>query len=242
MKSHLNTIIMAAAILGGIFILANTYKNRNRGNDLISVTGLGSKDFASDLIVWNGVFTVMKPDLKEASTLLKQNQETVRAFLLGKGITDKQVVFSAVETDKSYQTQYDASGRSTDIFVGYRLSQSVEIESREVDKVERVSREITDLINQGIEIISYPPNYYYTQLTALKIEMVAAATEDARIRAEKIAEMSGADLGALRFAQMGVFQITAQNSTEEYSWGGSFNTSSRMKTANITMKLQFGVD
>jgi hypothetical protein len=38
---------------------------------------------------------------------------------------------------------------------------------------------------------------------------------------------------------MGVFQIVAQNSSEEYSWGGSFNTTSKRKTATITVKLDY---
>jgi hypothetical protein len=75
----------------------------------------------------------------------------------------------------------------------------------------------------------------------IKIEMISKATEDARIRAEKIAAYSNGELGALQSTKMGVFQITDQNSTENYSWGGTFNTSSRDKTASITMKLVYKV-
>jgi hypothetical protein len=71
--------------------------------------------------------------------------------------------------------------------------------------------------------------------------MISKATEDARIRAEKISEFSGGKLGKLESAKMGVFQITGQNSKEDYSWGGTFNTSSREKTASITMKLVYKV-
>ena len=41
---------------------------------------------------------------------------------------------------------------------------------------------------------------------------------------------------------MGVFQITAENSSEEYEWGGSFNTSSRRKTASVTIRLKYEID
>ena len=54
--------------------------------------------------------------------------------------------------------------------------------------------------------------------------MISKATEDARLRAEKIAEFSGGKLGKLESARMGIFQITGQNSKESYSWGGTFNT------------------
>ena len=109
-------------------------------------------------------------------------------------------------------------------------------------KIEQVSREITELLNKGVQFNSSPPRYYYTKLADLKIEMISKATEDARIRAEKIAENAGGTLGDLLSARMGVFQITGQNSGEDYSWGGAYNTSSKNKTASITMRLEYKVD
>ena len=105
-----------------------------------------------------------------------------------------------------------------------------------------MSREITELLNQGVELYSESPRYYYTKLADLKIEMISKATEDARLRAEKISEFSGGKLGKLESAKMGIFQITGQNSKEAYSWGGTFNTSSRKKTASITIKLDYKVN
>jgi len=109
------------------------------------------------------------------------------------------------------------------------------------EKIKKISREVTELLNQGVNFYSEAPRYYYIQLADLKIEMISKATEDARIRAEKIAAYSNGELGALQSAKMDVFQITGQNSTENYSWGGTFNTSSRDKTASITMKLVYKV-
>ena len=105
-----------------------------------------------------------------------------------------------------------------------------------------MSREVTELINSGIEFNSSEPRYYYTKLAELKLEMLAAATADAKSRAERIAKNAGGGLGSLRNAAMGIFQITGQNSNEEYSYGGNFNTSSKNKTASITARLEFGID
>lgn len=107
--------------------------------------------------------------------------------------------------------------------------------------MESISREVSELINLGIELDSYAPEYYYTKLAELKLRMIAEATQDAKARAEQIAENAGARLGDLKKSEMGVFQIIAQNSSEEYSWGGSFNTSSKNKTATITMKLIYKI-
>lgn len=242
MKNYLNSAIIALAAIIVAVIGTQAYKHRNRQADVINVTGLGSKDFKSDLIVWSASFSASNTDLKAASTTLEQHRDIVRKFLEGQGVNAKEIVFSSVNTEKQYDSWTDEQDRYHNEFKGYRLSQNVEIESKDVEKIEQVSRDVTNLINQGVEISSFPPAYYYTKLAELKIEMVAAATEDARTRAEKVAEKAGSSLGKLHNAQMGVFQIIAQNSNDDYGWGGSFDTSSKMKTANITMKLQFGID
>ena len=69
--------------------------------------------------------------------------------------------------------------------------------------------------------------------------MIASATKDAKNRAKTIAVNAGANLGILKKATMGVFQITGRNSSDDYSWGGTYNTSSKLKTASITMRLEY---
>jgi len=71
--------------------------------------------------------------------------------------------------------------------------------------------------------------------------MISKATNDAHHRAQKISENSTSVLGELLSAKMGIFQITGQNSNEDYSWGGTYNTSSKNKTASITMKLNYNI-
>ena len=58
-----------------------------------------------------------------------------------------------------------------------------------------------------------------------------------------MADGTGETPGKLLDASLGVFQITAQNSSdEEYSYGGTFNTYSRAKTASITVRLNYAVE
>ncbi len=243
MKTTLNFLIIAIAIVVTAFVFASAVKNRNAANNTISVTGLGSKDFVSDLIVWSGSFTKKSMELKDAYAQLDADRESIRQYLLGKGIKNENMVFNAVQINKEFDDQFDNNGnRTRSEFSGYRLTQIVQIESNEVDKIEDISRQVSELINSGIEFYSNIPQYYYTKLAALKIEMIAEATKDANTRAKKIAENAGSKVGDLKNASMGVFQIVAQNSSEEYSWGGSYNTSSKRKTATITVKLEYESD
>jgi uncharacterized protein len=241
MKNHLNIIIIAAAIIFSVVILGRAYKRSHVHGEAISVTGMASQDFVSDLIVWNGYFTAQATTTKEAYTQIKKDAEVIKEFLIGKGLNDTDIVFSSVSINTNYEYVYDKDGNSTSKFKGYTLSQNVTVESKKVDKVETVSREAGELIDLGVNLISYSPQYYYTKLSELKITMLSKATEDARNRAEAIATNSKADLGGLKKATMGIFQITAQNGDEDFTYGGVFNTSSKEKTASVTVRLEFGI-
>ncbi|MFM9057508.1 MAG: SIMPL domain-containing protein [Bacteroidota bacterium] len=195
MKTHFNTLLIATAVVLSALLFSQAFLNRNKSADTISVTGLGSKDFIADLIVWKGSFRQKNLDLKEAYAQLDRDREKIRGYLVGKGVDAKNIVFSAIDINREFDEQYDGNGnRISSTFTGYRLNQDVQVESRDVDKVELISREVSELINSGIEFYSQAPEYYYTRLAELKIEMIAAATRDARIRAEKIAEQAGSDL------------------------------------------------
>ncbi len=243
MSKNITAVIFGIAIVLASIFLGNAYVARKKIDGSIQVTGLGSQDFTSDLIVWEARFTSQNPNLQQAYTGLNKSKEAIQNYLLSKGVPEDALVFSAVQSSEKTKANYGPNGNYIGAdFVAYELSQTVQIESKDVNKIEKISREVTQLLNQGVQLYSQPPRYYYTKLADLKIEMISKATEDARLRAEKIAENSGGTLGDLESARMGIFQITGQNSAEDYSWGGAFNTSSKDKTASITMKLQYGTD
>jgi len=243
MKTNTNAIIIALAVVIAAFLFSNAFQNRNQSNDTVSVTGLGKKDFVSDLIVWSGSFSKKSIILKEAYAALDSDREKIKAYLTSKGIAGNEIVFSAVNFNKDFDFVYNENGSTKQqIFTGFSLTQTVTIQSKEVNKIEELSRQSSELINSGVEFYSNAPEYYYTKLAELKVKMIAEATKDACVRAKSIAENAGAKLGNLKKSDMGVFQITGQNSSEDFSYGGSFNTVSKNKTANITVKLVYQVD
>lgn len=233
------TIIAAITLLSAVVISTNMYKNKYTSNQTINVTGNASTDFESDLVKWRATFSRNNFDLKTASNDLKIDQEIIKKFLIVKGIDPNEIIFDAVNISKDIHYGTDQNGNSITQFNGYILSQDVTIESKDLDKIDKASREISNLISDGIELNSSNPNYYYSKLEDLKLELIAQASENARARAENIAIKSKAKLGQLNNSSLGVFQITSKNDNEEYSYGGVFNTSARKKTANITVKASY---
>ncbi|MCP9749364.1 SIMPL domain-containing protein [Ferruginibacter sp. HRS2-29] len=243
MKTSIGVAIVAIAIIISFFLIGNAYKYKFKTTENITVTGSAEKDFVSDQIVWEGNYTRKNLDLKSAYASLKEDEARIRSYLAQKGVSENEMVFSAISIDKEFNNRFDENGRQIGSeFTGYNLKQSVTVDSKSIDKVEKISREITELIESGIELNSTSPSYYYTKLSELKIDLLAKASADAKLRAETIAKNAGSSLGKIRKATMGVFQITGQNSNEDYSYGGVFNTSSKNKTATITMKVDFAVD
>lgn len=208
MKQHLNTFLIAFAIILSAYFLGTAFKNRNKTQESIKVTGLGETDFTSNLIVWNGSFSKKNSVLKDAYTELDSDREKIKDYLISKGIKAEEMVFSSISIDKEFDRSYDNYGNLTySSFTGYKLTQSINIESSAVDKVENISRQVSELIQSGVEFYSESPQYYYTKLAELKVEMIAKATKDANNRALKIAENSDSKLGKLKNASMGVFKL-----------------------------------
>lgn len=232
--------IVSLASIIAVMILGRSYNYKYKQNEVISVTGAADTNFVSDLCVWTGSFTRTSFDMQQAYNSLKTDEKIVKSYLQGKGLSEKELNTSSISTEKLFDYNYDADGRQTGTtFRGYKLSESITIESTDLNKVDKISREITELIQQGVELNSSAPNYYYTKLGELKIDLLAKASEDGTKRAETIAKNAGSKKGDLKKATMGVFQITGQNENEDFSYGGAFNTTSINKTATITVKMDF---
>ena len=237
--------IISSVSITAILIISLTYLNRyafTSTKTTINTTGLGSENFESDHIVWEGSFVRENETLKEAYSLLSRDREIVLNYLTQKGIAEEEIVFGSVSTNEITENNYNEEGKIIgDRFIGYRLMQIVKIESGNIDLVETASRSITDVLNSGVEFYSYAPRYYFTKLKDLKLDLLSKATEDAKERAKIIPNQAGADIGKLISADMGVLQIIGQYSDDDYSWGGTFNTSSKLKTASITIDLTYEI-
>lgn len=247
MQEKTNKIVIAVIIAVGIcvsaFLIGYFFYKTKSPVKTVSVVGLAEKEFVSDLIVLDFSFKTKNMDMKLAFNELKEQREVVKNYLKEKGIAEKDIKFNAIDHTEDYDYQYDEiHKRSISVFRGYVFTQSVRIESKEVQKVEELYQNMVDLLDQGVAVDAYSPSYYYTKLADLKMEMLASATEDAHHRAEIIATNAGAKLANLKVANAGVFQITAPNSADEdYTWGGVFNTSSKEKKASVNMRLTYYV-
>ena len=84
------------------------------------------------------------------------------------------------------------------------------------------------------------PEFTYSKLADKRVDMLAKAAKDARIRAEAIALQAGSEVGGLKRVNTGGFQITVPNSTKVSSWG-SYDTTTIKKDITAVMGVTFAV-
>lgn len=232
------SLILALGLVITATILSMTWRYVSRSNVTITVTGSASKDIKSDYAIWRGNFANESSSLQDAYSKLQQSNEKVKNYLLSKGFTVEQITMSSINTTTNYVN--NEQGYPTGQITGYRLSQDVSVEMNDVDKIDRISREATELINDGVEFNSSAPEFLYTKIGDLKVEMIGYAAQDAKERGEQIANSTGNSIGEVRSSKMGVIQINAKNSTEISDYGMN-NTSSIDKTITVVVNMSFSI-
>lgn len=236
-KSYLFNGGIAIAI--GLFLSAFVFGwfiSSSASNDSITVTGSAKKRIKSDLVVWKAGVSYQAATVADAYRSVSSDIPRIKEYLISKGIPESEMTVSAITTTTVRNTnQY---GGETGEITGYTLAQEIFVRSKDVDKIAVIARESTELINQGIVIQSSNPQFYYTALGNLKVEMLGEAAKDAKSRAEQIAASTGDSVGAVRSAKMGVLQITAPDSTDVSDYG-IYDTTSIEKDITAVVNITF---
>lgn len=222
-------LIAIAFVIGSIFI-GHGIRDKNR-NDVISVTGSAKKRITSDYVVWNLSVTSQQPSANSAAKELAGWTKTIQSFLASEGIESGELTLQPISTET-----VSRKGRVT----SFVLTRSFEIRSPRVEEVTGVADRSSALLAQGIPLQASSPQYVYTKLTALRPQLLAQATKDARNRARVIVDATGAHLGRLRRVSVGVFQVTSPNSTEVEDYG-VYDTSTLEKDVTAVVNVTFAL-
>lgn len=221
MEKRTDVIIASALLALGLVICAiiftSTWKGNYRSSQAISVTGSAKQAITSDLGFLRGTIQVESPTAQQAYEALQRQKPILVKYLQGQGFPDDKITFFTVN---NYAVmEYTFEGRPTGRTLHHVYSQRVQVESPDVSKIQATSLEIASLISEGLNFNVEMPEYYYTKLAEIKVDIQAEAARDAMERAEKIAAATGRNLGTLTGARMGVLQITPPNSNMISDYG-----------------------
>ena len=199
---------------------------------VIQMTGSAKRRIVSDTIGWTAVVDTRGTDRVGAYRMLHEHVDKTVEYLVKQGIPKDEIRVQSATLEERTRTEYVGAGEERierQVSDGFVAVQRVEVRSKDVTTVERISREVTQLLESGISVSSAAPEYFYTGLGELKIEMLAEASKDARQRADKVLESAGGGtIARLRSADMGVINVNPPNSTST-SWDGNNDTTSYEK-------------
>lgn len=231
-------LFLAAGLVFSAFVVTRAWMLVAQ-RETIHVTGSARKNVRADLIIWQGTFSTEASTLLDAQRTLKASLTKVESFLKAKAVGDYIISPIDIEEIRPRRDAKDGESRLPQI-LAYRLKQSVEIRSPDVDRIVQVSRDSTELVEQGVLFVAGVAKYIYTKAGEAKVEMLAEATNDARARADQIAQKGGRQIGRLLSAKMGVFQITPLYATET-SWEGMNDVTSVEKTVTAVVTAAFSM-
>lgn len=210
-------LILAASIVFASIIIGGVWKSISKANQTITVTGSAKKTIISDLGILRGSISSQSFSAADAYRNLKSQKPLLLKYLKTKGFDKDKVQFFTITSYPIYEIS--SQGMQTNKIVAYNYSQRIEIQSSDVKKIQEISLEISSLVEQGVNFMVEQPEYHYSKMAEVKIEIQANAAKDAMIRARKIAESTNGSLGIMRSARMGVLQITPRNSNMVSDYG-----------------------
>ena len=234
---------VTVSLIASTAVAARAYRGReadtSRRQQTLAVKGLARQRIRSDIAVWQIEVKGEGASLEEAFAMLEKGRQSVHGFLRSQPFEASEVGVDAIRTVTHYVR--DAQGDQTREVAAYSLQGGLTVTSGELERVATAAGEVTELIREGVLVVSQPPAYYYSRLADLKIELMALASRDARARADAIADNTGCSVADVREARMGVLQITPPHSTEVSSYG-IFDTSTIEKDVRAVVSVTFGIE
>ena len=227
------SLAVAAVWIGHIF--ASTIHDAKHAHDTITITGSARKPIGSDLVQWHLEVRGSAATQVAAAYRARDAATALVEFLDKAGIPRDAVSPEVVQADV-VTTRIDKKHTRTT----YVVSQGYSVSSRQIEVVAAAATRLGTLLEQGIDVSAQPLAYISTNLQAAKLDALAAATAEARRRAEILVKGLGGHLGRMRASSLGVYQITPRNSTEISDYGVN-DTSSRLKDVTAVVSATFAV-
>ncbi|HEV7836926.1 MAG TPA: SIMPL domain-containing protein [Gemmatimonadaceae bacterium] len=208
----IRAIILALGISLAGFLAGNGLARARTADRYVTVKGVTERDAKADLAIWPLSVVGADNSLAAAHTKLEASIAGVRQFLVKHGIDTSQVELTGFSVSDALATEYGPERRPTNRYV---IRETLMVRSQHPDLVLAASQQIGELAAIGVVVSSGPgyqgpgggPTFVFTGLNKLKPQMIADATARAREAAEQFARDSHSELGGIRQANQGVFEI-----------------------------------
>ena len=240
-KQRSLSLIVSAAILAiamglGLNQVGSGFASRS--GEGISVTGSARVNVSADKAVWTLNAEQVAPTISESVKRVENATLAVSKYLTDGGVSSDSIELGSVS---AYPQEEFLNGNNTGRILNYRGSRTITVRSNDVQLIKKLSSGIGSLLQSGVSVTNYGPQYYVSKLSELRPELLKQAMEDAQVRAKAIVEATGGKVGNVMSVRSGPFQVTSPDSVDTSS-GGYYDTSTIEKTITSTVTVSFKVD
>jgi hypothetical protein len=229
----LAALLLGAGIAAAGWLIGDGFRAGRVAERVVTVKGLAEREVKADLALWPMRFVATSDDLAAAQADLAQAERAVLRFLTEGGIGRDAIEVQGVEvTDRLAQ-----AWQSGPIESRYIVAESLMVRSADVDTIKTLSQDVGRLVEAGVVLTSEGargPFYLFTGLNAVKPEMIAAATENARAGAEQFAADSRSRIAGIQRANQGLFQILPRDNAP-----GQSEELQVMKTVRVVTTIDY---
>jgi hypothetical protein len=229
-------LILAIALGGGLVKVGSGFADRSANG--ITVTGSAKTSATADNVVWTLNVSLTRQTVSDAVTKVGSDVAAVTRYLTAGGIPADELTLGSVST---YANEEYSNGNNTGRILNYRASRDVVVRSKDVQLVSKLSQGIGSILQTGVSVNNYGPQYYLSTLPKLRPQLLEKAMKDAKVRAVAITKAVGGKVGAVQAVRSGVFQVTTPDSTMTADTG-AYDTSSIEKTVTSTVSVTFKVN
>ena len=210
--------LLVGLAVGGYFIGkgAARFKSDTR---TVTVKGLVEKEVKADHAVWMLRFRRASEDLRDAHSKISTDREIAIAFLKNQGFKDEEIGRQPTRTIDKLAREYGQT-HTVERF-RYVVTNALLVSTRNVDLVIKAVGATEELLKSGVVLDGQQeggtanPRYIITTFNALRPQLLADATKNARITAQQFASDSGAQVGKIRSANQGAIQIFGSDGNNE---------------------------
>lgn len=207
----------------------------SRSSDGIVVTGSAKVEATADNVVWT--LSVQNTGKTPATAVsgIDSGIAALQKYLTDGGVSADQLTLGPVN---SFPTEEYINGNPTGRILNYRANREITVRTKEVELVSKLSQNIGQVLQSGVNVSNYGPQYYVSTLSKIRPELLQDATKDAKTRAEAMTEAVGGKVGAITSVKAGPIQVTTPDSTMTSDMG-LYDTSSIKKTVTATVTVTF---
>ena len=221
------TLILAITMIECTQTIANKIGNIKG----ITVTGSSSKIVTSDSASLSFDIFAKALNKNAAYKTISNQLPQVVAYLKEAGFSKDDI---DIKPQNGYETyKYAPNGVMTNEVSHYNLSQNITVSSKDVQKIKTLSNDLAKLIDKGININVYEPQYFYSKLADDKVVLLKEASVDAKERASAMLKATNNRVGKINSVKMGVFQITPVDSNNVSDMGINDTTSIDKKITSV---------